>query len=1247
MSVKHVGVFCAVLGLAVAQAEDLTIEAGASSNFVAAATYGTLRVEGCATVDKVNVTATNVVLAGGSVLAKGTGAQFGSTKQKDESKDCVFTVNADGVCGKIAAEDSATAWLGYVSLRADPKGSQPADGYLDFLSLSNATMMTRRLFNYTSLTGRVTVAGDCKVSHPGDGYDYNGIFQTNAFEVALRDNARLTFDFNNQKAMLATSVAQLRFTGSGDVTVMSGTNDKDGYYFTIPPQTSFEQDGELTLTTCSYENTRYLFSKGYAFSPKLKQLNLKGYYASLRAIMVVNAAVTVTLPPKTVCSSGVFRGDGTIRLDATERDVSLTGPVECGSQLTLEKIGEHGATVASTNLVNVLVKAGTLRLTESCVVAGWLKTLGTGKVVVDGCTLYLRDGFCIGSKIETVNGGRVVKIGEGTFTGYAGPDGRLGLSKTLRVQEGTFNFSLAGCPAKRWRLTLKKMKNSATDNKWFTLNRIWLFDANGDRVGGDMKYLAQGQDISKGKVQFVADETLTHYGTASWMDLNRLAYLFTQGQETANKNNYPELYGLGKAMSVDDPTSWVTIEWWLNDSALPVTGYNLGYYSQDKYPTDWDLCMYDDDTATWVPVDVRRDFVPPKDQSENWMNGVSMGTYVANGKVPPPEHFRLNSYVRPGLNAADAPNDVRVDRDAKLDFSSFTEGTATVERLTVSTDGAGVLTGGAFAASGTLSVLEPVAGTVSIPIDLGGMSGLANLANWKIHAMGIELQGVRASYDPAEKALTFTVAYVHFTENTTGDLFAGLEGPQCVVEVDVGVVCTNTAALTGSQCILKTGAGTLVMGESSPDYAGTVSVGAGALRGPVTAAFGTGLVEIVGSTKQECRVILGSTTQDTVYDNDFVLLGDSSRTYPAISIYTIGLKKTTLNGSITAYGALAFTDIPDGKASGQNYDLHDFNGDLLAPGQQVEYLTETCTRWKGRVVAGEFASHGSWPCPGSHYFYSPSNAIGRILMEYNNAIAMGENAFGGAQLVVSGGNKEAQRAGFRLNGYGQTISSLVQTDLSATVDDGTSRQLGNGEDAPVTVTITGGVARAVCKIGVSGVDRYNRPALESWKPNAALIDIVVDANDGFTQVCSNSIFNTKGSITVKGGAFVLNGTTTATNVPTVTVTGGTFALESTAANAMERVGNISVASGATLRVTSASATTFGRKAALAMEEGASLDLPAGAEVTVHRADLGGVRLAHGDCTGEGGPATAEVVPWISGTGVLHVKTGPGMAVILR
>ncbi len=67
-----------------------------------------------------------------------------------------------------------------------------------------------------------------------------------------------------------------------------------------------------------------------------------------------------------------------------------------------------------------------------------------------------------------------------------------------------------------------------------------------------------------------------------------------------------------------------------------------------------------------------------------------------------------------------------------------------------------------------------------------------------------------------------------------------------------------------------------------------------------------------------------------------------------------------------------------------------------------------------------------------------------------------------------------------------------------------------------------------------------------------------------------------------------------------------------------------------------------RAVAVALLAGSAyaLEIPDGLVVPVRRLSRNGDGAAPGDYTGAGGPASARVTPFISGTGVLRVAKGP-------
>jgi hypothetical protein len=98
------------------------------------------------------------------------------------------------------------------------------------------------------------------------------------------------------------------------------------------------------------------------------------------------------------------------------------------------------------------------------------------------------------------------------------------------------------------------------------------------------------------------------------------------------------------------------------------------------------------------------------------------------------------------------------------------------------------------------------------------------------------------------------------------------------------------------------------------------------------------------------------------------------------------------------------------------------------------------------------------------------------------------------------------------------------------------------------------------------------------------------------------------------------------------------------------VTNVAVTSGGTFRFAATAATPFGEGTNTVMQvaTGSTLEIPDGLVVPVQRLFRDGEGASPGDYTGAGGPASARVSPFISGTGILRVAKGPvGFQVIFR
>jgi hypothetical protein len=182
------------------------------------------------------------------------------------------------------------------------------------------------------------------------------------------------------------------------------------------------------------------------------------------------------------------------------------------------------------------------------------------------------------------------------------------------------------------------------------------------------------------------------------------------------------------AMSVDDPSTWITITLRLADDAAPITGYNLfvGYYNwygSQCSPARWTLeASYDGET--WFTADDRTAAdVPSPGSNEAGYNGgepfaFTAGEGAAGAAIPASSVVEVASGARLEiLGAARTISNLRIDCDA----------------------GAGVLSGFVPAVSGALYLVNaPALATrwTQLPITLENAASTGNLAGWKVYADG-------------------------------------------------------------------------------------------------------------------------------------------------------------------------------------------------------------------------------------------------------------------------------------------------------------------------------------------------------------------------------------------------------------------------------------------------------------------------------------------------------------------------------
>ena len=156
------------------------------------------------------------------------------------------------------------------------------------------------------------------------------------------------------------------------------------------------------------------------------------------------------------------------------------------------------------------------------------------------------------------------------------------------------------------------------------------------------------------------------------------------------------------------------------------------------------------------------------------------------------------------------------------------------------------------------------------------------------------------------------------------------------------------------------------------------------------------------------------------------------------------------------------------------------------------------------------------------------------------------------------------------------------------------------------------------------------------------LSLVYDPLDDWTMTLSNRVHSMTGSISVKGGTFLVAGDTTLAQAKGVKVEGGAFVLDSNGANALKGLKTLDVVEGATFEVTErADATALSTVDMVTLGYGVKLALPEQVAFTATRLFSNGVAPDPGTYTGVGHAAEGVTeCDWIDGAGrVTVVNTG--------
>ena len=366
------------------------------------------------------------------------------------------------------------------------------------------------------------------------------------------------------------------------------------------------------------------------------------------------------------------------------------------------------------------------------------------------------------------------------------------------------------------------------------------------------------------------------------------------------------------------------------------------------------------------------------------------------------------------------------------------------------------------------------------------------------------------------------------------------------IDVATGDTLIYRGKITGNGTLTKTGGGTLALANGENDFSGGVKINAGYVRADVAGCFGTGPVYayndgaagglVFAASNAEFANRFYKQTKNGMYMNFKANTAFSSRvdamttpTFVADSGVTAVFKN--LVNIATSAGAKDIT------CAGMKGTLV-FEGTLV-----VAQLTESVDDNAGGKIVLAGTDNQVKSCNLNSIVYVCSNV----------------NVVAGVRML----NREG--VGYLdLNGFDQTVRDFIMPNSSVAYYNHSGARITS--DTAAILTIDGNVA------GVT------LPSGTSWGCNNQIdgkVSLVLDADPAYTNKFLHRRNLTTGDITVKSGVFNLGGSNSSFgNVPKISVeSDGEFLLDTSAANALASVTNLSVASGGRFTVTTGSIGT--------------------------------------------------------------------------
>ena len=764
-----IALFAVVILGATSRADDYILAAGDSATFDNGETnkYDTLYISGDLTVSGntwlIGTSATNAVLSGGTVTVDGTKSVFGNVASgNSDGRDISLTPGADGKYteitvrnGKNEAVSGRYYNVGAKSLNIEAETAeslaQYPDGVCHFLDIDGAGVNFHKLVNNSSLTGRVTIAGNSQFG-TADGF-YGEFFNKGNFIVEVAQGATHKFNAGNQLRTYNAAGCNVKETGGGNLEFYHVLNTQFALVkMTFDKGAVLDVTGTLAFDTLGWGGSVawYAFNDSNVFGPNVGKIK-SGSNANYSTVFDIPKGAEIAVHDfELKRAKDMVVGSGVVRVDASAESrkfeavipASYTfGTTTYDNKITVAKSGACDAEIVATNFPALRVDEGTVRLTTDCVV-GSLQGAPGAKVVADGCTVTIADGMHTpnGLELATANGGRFVKAGSGASFMY----GTAVLGTDLHVASGDVVFSAYGLTQKYWRWTFTK---GATSPGPVWPGRVWMFDVDGGHAASGIEYATEANSTAslaanKACWEYSSATNIAKASSYNWQWEDRLKYVLGVDDLVKNMNNFFKCSS--PEVDPENPDSWLGFGMRLADNAKPVTGYNIMAGDSAHYPVSWTVAVSDDGT-TWTQIETRSDVVPAHRDYPYFYDGEkvadSAAPAVLRGK--PVELFKFSGYKRNGLEAdATKAVSLQVDDGASVDFTAFTEAPQKIGSITLDMAvGGGSIYGGSIAEGGTLYIVnagDNLERNAPLSLELDGIADADNIKGWTVYINGVE-----------------------------------------------------------------------------------------------------------------------------------------------------------------------------------------------------------------------------------------------------------------------------------------------------------------------------------------------------------------------------------------------------------------------------------------------------------------------------------------------------------------------------